>query len=109
MLKTFTMTGSQVKVYWLYTGIDDTTDPDFSHDNVNSKSTFWAIAPEITLWADANNVAEIYLQEHASVDADEKVFLRPGSYLTVSYSYIEAMNIFYATGTSDDKLFIIVR
>lgn len=109
MLRNVTMTGAEVKVDWLFPWQWDTTDPDFNYDNVNGESVFWARNPEVTLRADEWNTAEIYIWEKSWADAWDKIWLQPWGYLTLTFSSVKAMNIFYATGNASDTLFVICR
>lgn len=111
MLRNYTMDWSLQKIENIFPGIEDTSDPDFQASaQVVADSTYWASKePTIVLYAASDNVAEIYVQEHPGAAVGEKIRLIPWQPLTLSYSFVKAMNIFYVTGTTWDVLFVMCR
>lgn len=111
MLRNYTMDWSLTKIENIFPGIEDVSDPDFQAGaNVNPESTYWiSREPQITLYAASTNTAEIYIQEHPGASASEKIWLIPGQPITLSYSDVKAMNIFYVSGNIGDILFVMCR
>lgn len=68
------------------------------------------IAPEIMFKAADSNSAPIYIAENTWDTADKQFPLFPWKTLTLDYStYVDTMNVFYATWSANDILSVICR
>ena len=103
------MTGSEVKIENIYPWIDSLTNPDFNPDWKNEKIYWYWRKIEINLFADSTNVSEMFISENSWDPSSKRVWLRPWQWLVLDYSDTKAMNIFYATGSAGDVLFVICR
>ena len=109
MIRTFNMTGNEMKIEVLNPWVWDLNASDFDPSNV-TEAFGRGLRPEIMFKAADSNSAPIYLAENTGDTADKQFPLFPWKTLTLDYStYVHAMNVFYVTGTASDILSVICR
>ena len=109
MIRTFTMTGNEMKIEVLNPWVWDLNASDFDPSNV-TEAFGRGLRPEIMFKAADSNSAPIYLAENSGDTADKQFPLFPWKTLTLDYStYVKTMNIFYVTWGSGDILSVICR
>lgn len=109
MIRTFTMTGNEMKIEVVNPWVNDLT-----MDNLDTNGITEAygrgLRPEIMFKAADSNSAPIYIAENTGDSADKQFPLFPWKTLTLDYStYVHAMNVFYVTWAASDILSVICR
>lgn len=109
MIRTFTMTGNEMKIEVVNPWVSDLTKPGLNTDWI-TEAYGRGLRPEIMFKALDSNSAPIYIAENTGDSADKQYPIFPGKTLTLDYStYVHAMNVFYVTGTASDVLSVICR
>lgn len=109
MIRTFTMTGNEMKIEVVNPWVNDLTQENLDTTGITEAYGRW-LRPEIMFKALDNNAAPIYIAENTGDSADKQYPIFPWKTLTLDYStYVHAMNVFYVTGTANDVLSVICR
>lgn len=109
MIRTFTMTGNEMKIEVVNPWVNDLTQENLDTTGITEAYGRW-LRPEIMFKALDNNSAPIYIAENTGDSADKQYAIFPGKTLTLDYStYVHAMNVFYVTWTANDVLSVICR
>ena len=109
MIRTFTMTGNEMKIEVVNPWVNDLTQENLD-TNWITEAYGRGLVPEIMFKAADNNSAPIYIAENTWDTADKQFPLFPWKTLTLDYStYVQTMNVFYVTWTSSDILSVICR
>lgn len=109
MIRTFTMTGNEMKIEVTNPWVNDLTQTDLDTNGI-TEAYGRGLRPEIMFKAADTNSAPIYIAENTWDTADKQYPLFPWKTLTLDYStYVKTMNIFYVTWASSDLLSVICR
>lgn len=109
MIRTFTLTGNEMKIEVVNPWVSDLTKSWLNTDGITE--AYWrGLRPEIMFKAADSNVAPLYIAENSGDSSDKQFPLFPWKTLTLDYStYVHAMNVFYVTWAANDILSVICR
>ena len=109
MIRTITMTWSEIAVNWLNPWVNDLNANNLDTNGITE--VFWkGRTPEILFYALDTNQDAIMIAENSWDPAEKQWRLLPWKSLVMDFSdYVQTMNEFFVTGQSWDLLSIMVR